>query len=36
VTYEEYMDDDGGKGESDLHAKQWLEFALQSIPSELW
>jgi hypothetical protein len=35
VTYEEYMEDDGGKGESESHAKQWHEFAMQSIPSTL-
>ena len=35
VTYEEYVDDDEGKGESEVRAKQWHEFAMQSIPGEL-
>jgi hypothetical protein len=35
VTYEEYVEDDGGKGESESRAKQWQEFAMQSIPSTL-
>ena len=28
------MDDDGGTGESEIRAKQWHEFASQSIPSK--